>query len=91
MKLECSKCGKHIVPIALQGGGTVWCEPQAVTYWAVEENPEGEIFTPNGERHSCVFTGELEKATGIGFVAHRCETGTEGESADEAKTDEAVS
>ncbi len=91
MKLECSKCGKRIVPIALQEGrGTVWCDPQAVTYWAVDENPEGEVYTPNGEQYNCVFSGELDKATGIGFVAHHCETEAEGESTDEASSCRAV-
>ena len=91
MKLGCSKCGKRIIPIALQEGGTVWCEPHAVTYWLVDENPEGEVFTPNGERHNCIFSGALDKATGIGFVAHHFETEPEGESTDEAKNDEFVS
>ncbi len=91
MKFTCSECGKPIVPIQLQTDETVWCEPQAVTYWAVDENSEGEVYTPNGEQYSCVFSGELDKATGIGFVAHHCETEAKGESTDEAKTDEPVS
>ena len=49
------------------------------------------MFTPNGERHNCMFSGEPDKVTGIGFVAHHCETEPEGESTDEAKNEESIS
>ncbi len=59
-----------------KGGGAkiIWigkmpCDPRPVTYWAKPKAP-GKVVTPNGELISCVFEGDLQKATGVGYVSH---------------------
>lgn len=65
----CRGCGASIVWIRTPGSKNMPCNPTVVTYW---EKPgvEGKIVTRNGEVISCEFSGDLEKATGIGYISH---------------------
>ena len=44
-------------------------DPEQVMYW-VKPKAKGKVVTPNGEVISCEFSGESDKATGLGFVSH---------------------
>ena len=45
------------------------CDPKQVTYW---KKPGGsqKIVTPNGEVVSGEIEGDLNTATGIGYISH---------------------
>ena len=60
----CKGCGAKIIWI-----GKMPCDPEPVTYWEKAKAP-GKVVTPNGEVISCVFEGDLQKATGSGYVSH---------------------
>ena len=66
---KCKGCGAEIIWIKTNTGKSMPCDPAMVTYW---EKPKalGKVVTPNGEILSCVFEGELEKATGAGYISH---------------------
>ena len=66
---KCKSCGAEIAWIETVGGKKMPCGAQMVTYWE-RAKAKGKIITPNGEVLSCVFEGELSKATGIGYVPH---------------------
>lgn len=61
---KCKGCGAEIIWI-----GKMPCDPERVTYWAKPKAP-GKVVTPNGEVISCVFEGDLQQATGVGYVSH---------------------
>lgn len=60
----CKGCGAKIIWI-----GKMPCDPERVPYWA-KEKAKGKVVTPNGEVLSCEFSGDPQKATGVGFVPH---------------------
>jgi hypothetical protein len=45
------------------------CDAEQVVYWE-KAKAQGKIVTPNGQVLSCVFEGELDKATGVGYIPH---------------------
>ena len=45
------------------------CDPEPVIYWQVPK-AKGKVVTPNGEVLSCVFEGDLDDATSLGYVPH---------------------
>lgn len=65
----CKGCGKPIVWIRTSSGKSMPCDAQEVAYKAVK-GAKGKVVTPNGEVVSCVFNGDPEKMTGIGYVPH---------------------
>ena len=60
----CKGCGAKIIWI-----GKIPCDPALVTYWQ-KSKAKGKVVTPNGEVLSCEFSGDLNKATGVGYVSH---------------------
>ena len=66
---KCKGCGAEIIWIKTTTGKSMPCDPAQVTYWQKAGAP-GKIVTPNGEVISCEFTGDLNKATGIGYIPH---------------------
>lgn len=66
---KCKGCGASIVFIRSVGDKMIPCNPEQVRYW---EKPKarGKIVTPNGEVISCVFEGDPQKATGMGYIPH---------------------
>jgi len=67
--LFCRGCGKPIIFIKSINGKHIPCDPEQITYWQ-SKNGKAKIVTPNGEVVSAELTGELNKATGIGYVSH---------------------
>ena len=66
---KCKGCGAEIIWIGTPGGKSIPCDPEEVTYWE-KPRAKGKVVTPNGMVLSCEFSGEPEKATGIGYVSH---------------------
>ena len=66
---KCKGCGAEIIFIGTAGGKSIPCDPEQVMYW-VKPKAKGKVVTPNGEVISCEFSGESDKATGLGFVSH---------------------
>lgn len=66
---KCKGCGQPIVWIKTETGKNMPCDPDTVVYWA-KAKAAGKVITPNGEVISCVFEGDLSKATGIGYISH---------------------
>lgn len=66
---KCKSCGAEIVWIKTAAGKSMPCNAAAVTYW---KNSRGKhtIITPNGETVRCDIEGDLNKATGIGYIPH---------------------
>ena len=65
----CKGCGQLIRWIRTPGGKSMPCDYDQVTYW---QTPGGtkKIVTPNGEVVSAELSGELDKATGVGYISH---------------------
>lgn len=66
---KCKGCGAPIVWIKTPGGKSTPCDPDLIPYWE-RAGAKGKVVTPNGEVISCEFDGDLQKATGLGFVSH---------------------
>ncbi len=66
---KCKGCGAPIIWIKTLAGKSTPCDPDLVMYWE-KPKAKGKVVTPNGEVLSCEFDGELEKATGLGYVSH---------------------
>lgn len=66
---RCKGCGADIIWIQTHGGKSIPCDPQPVTYWE-KAKALGKVVTPNGEVLSCVFEGDPDKATGLGYISH---------------------
>lgn len=66
---NCRGCGRNIIWIKTGTGKSMPCDPDPVTYWEKPKAP-GKIITKNGMTISCVFDGDLQSATGIGFRPH---------------------
>lgn len=66
---KCKGCGAQIVWIGTPGGKSIPCDPEQVMYWE-KAKAKGKVVTPNGEVLSCEFSGDPNKATGLGYVSH---------------------
>jgi len=66
---KCKGCGAEIIWIGTLGGKSIPCDPQPVAYWE-KPKAKGKIVTKNGMVLSCEFSGDLNKATGIGYISH---------------------
>lgn len=66
---KCNSCGAPLIWIKTSRGKNMPCNAEPVVYWQ-KTNAPGRIVTKNGMILSCEFTGELGKATGIGYVSH---------------------
>ena len=65
----CKGCGQEIRWIKMASGKAMPVCPELVTYW-VKKGGSGKVVTPNGEVLSCVFEGDEQTATGLGYVSH---------------------
>lgn len=65
----CKGCGAEIIWIRTLAGKSIPCDPEQVMYWE-KPKAKGKVVTPNGEVLSCEFSGDPQKATGVGFVPH---------------------
>jgi len=65
----CRGCGAPIIRIKTVGNKTMPCDPEQVTYWQ-DSRGAHKIVTPNGEVLSARLDGDLQKATGIGYMSH---------------------
>ena len=61
---KCKGCGAEIIWI-----GKIPCDPEQVTYWE-KAKAKGKVVTQTGMVLSCEFSGDLNKATGVGYVSH---------------------
>lgn len=66
---NCRKCGKPIIWIRMGSGKSMPCDPDPVPYWEKPKAP-GKVITPNGMTISCELEGDLQTATGVGFIPH---------------------
>jgi len=66
---KCRSCGAEIRWINTASGKMMPCNPIGVKYWA-QPKAKGKVITANGEVISCVFEGDDQQATGIGYVSH---------------------
>lgn len=66
---KCKGCGQEIIWIMSPAGKVIPCDPEQVTYWQKPKAP-GKVVTPNGMMLSCEFDGDLQQATGIGYIPH---------------------
>ncbi len=66
---KCKGCGAEIIWIKSGGGKSIPCDPEQVLYWE-RSREKGKVVTTNGEVLSCVFEGDPQTATGIGYVSH---------------------
>ena len=66
---KCKSCNEEIIWIKMGSGKSMPCNADAVSYW---KNPKGKatIITPNGETYRADLEGDLDKATGIGYIPH---------------------
>lgn len=65
----CKGCGAQNVWVKMPGGKSMPCDPELKTYWE-RKGASGKVVTPNGEVISCVFSGDPNNATGVGYVSH---------------------
>ena len=65
----CKGCSAEIIWIRTLAGKSIPGDPEQVMYWE-KPKAKGKVVTPNGEVLSCKFEGELNKATGVGYVPH---------------------
>ncbi len=65
----CKGCGAKIVWIKTTGNKSMPCNPNQVMYWE-RANAKDKVLTPNGMVLSCVFDGDIQKATGLGYIPH---------------------
>lgn len=70
-KAHCPKCGKEIynIPTCFDSRLFIQCDVETVTYWA-SEDAGTTVVTPNGECLQAKLTGDIDRATGIGYIAH---------------------
>lgn len=66
---KCKSCGAEILWIKMQSGKAMPVDPKQVMYWKKQKGSE-KVVTPNGEVVSCELVGDLQNATGIGYVSH---------------------
>ena len=65
----CKACGAKIIWIGMLGGKSMPCDPEPMTYWE-KAKAKDKVVTQNGMVLSCVFEGDIQKATGIGYIPH---------------------
>lgn len=66
---KCKSCGADIIFLGSKNGKPIPCNAEQTMYWA-RKGAKGRVVTPNGEVISCVFDGDLNAATGIGYIPH---------------------
>ena len=66
---KCRSCGAEIIWIRMTSGKSMPCNAEQVMYWEKRGGKE-KIVTLNGEVISCEFAGELNRATGLGYISH---------------------
>lgn len=67
--IKCRFCRKEIHWIETKNGKHMPCDPKPVRYWQ-QDKAVGKVVLQNGNVVSCVFEGELDKATGVGYIPH---------------------
>ena len=65
----CQGCGAHILWVKTRSGKPMPCDPLIKTYWQ-QEKADGKVVTPGGDVVSCLFEGDPEEATGVGYISH---------------------
>ncbi len=66
---RCRSCGAEILWIKMASGKAMPVDPDQVPYWE-RRGGQGKIITPNGEVISCDLEGDIQEATGIGYISH---------------------
>lgn len=66
---KCRSCGAEIIWIKMASGKSMPADPEQLTYWA-KKGGSKKIITPNGEVVSCELEGDIQSATGIGYISH---------------------
>lgn len=66
---RCKGCGQEIYWLQTRAGKSMPCDTDPVAYWA-KPKAQGKVVLANGEVVSCVFTGNIDKSTGIGYIPH---------------------
>lgn len=66
---KCRACDAPIIWIRTPTGKSMPCDSKPVMYWK-KPGAKGKVVTGNGEVISCEFEGDVQKATGIGFISH---------------------
>jgi hypothetical protein len=66
---KCKGCGAEIIFIKTAGGKAMPCDANPVVYWE-RKGAKNKIVTPNGKVKSCELSGEVERATGMGYIPH---------------------
>ena len=66
---KCKSCNEEIIWIKMRSGKSMPCNADSIIYW---KNPKGKatVITPNGETYRADLEGDLDKATGIGYIPH---------------------
>lgn len=66
---KCRSCGAEIIWVETENGKKMPCNSDPVTYW---KNAKGKatIVTPNGEVCKADLEGDINKATGYGYISH---------------------
>ena len=65
----CKGCGASVIWITMPSKKAMICDADPVPYWQ-KDGAKDKVVTYNGEVLSCEFTGDLQDATGIGYVPH---------------------
>lgn len=66
---KCKACGAEVIWIRTLKGKNMICDKEPVMYWG-KKGSKQKVITKNGEVLSCVFEGDPQQATGIGFIPH---------------------
>jgi len=66
---KCRGCGAEILWIETASGKSMPCDPDPVKYWE-KSKAAGKATRPDGVTVSCEYEGDLDKATGIGYISH---------------------
>lgn len=66
---KCKACGAPIIWVGMQSGKSMPCDAQQVVYWQ-SKTGKSTVITPNGETYRADLTGDIELATGIGYIPH---------------------
>ena len=66
---RCRGCGQEITWIKMKTGKSMPVDPERIMYWD-DENGKDVLVTLDGETVTCSLTGDINKATGYGYVSH---------------------
>ena len=66
---KCKSCGADFIWIKMQSGKSMPCDADQITYWE-KKNGTKVIVTPNGEVIHAETEGDLNTATGVGYISH---------------------